>query len=61
VFTGVIELEKNKDGEDVAKVVNPRLDTMSREVFRHDDLRDLVRLERERNHFLCEWPFDHVK
>ena len=42
------------DGEQEAVVQDPRLDTVSREVFRHQDLADAVRLERVRDHFLCK-------
>nr|XP_057934406.1 DNA-directed RNA polymerases I and III subunit RPAC1 isoform X2 [Doryrhamphus excisus] len=48
---GVIHLE-DINGEKVAKVVNSRLDTCSREVLRHDDLKDLVKLGRVRDHFI---------
>ncbi|KAF7710415.1 DNA-directed RNA polymerases I and III subunit RPAC1 isoform X1 [Silurus meridionalis] len=48
---GVIELE-DVDGKQVAKVVNSRLDTCSREVLRHDDLKNLVKLGRVRDHFI---------
>ncbi|KAJ0066923.1 hypothetical protein NL108_004895, partial [Boleophthalmus pectinirostris] len=48
---GVIELEEH-NGEKVAKVVNSRLDTCSREVLRHDDLKNLVKLGRVRDHFI---------
>ncbi|XP_031435300.1 DNA-directed RNA polymerases I and III subunit RPAC1 [Clupea harengus] len=48
---GVIELE-NKDGKQFAKVVNSRKDTCSREVLRHDDLKNLVKLARVRDHFI---------
>lgn len=34
-------------------MVNSRLDTCSREVLRHDDLKSLVKLGRVRDHFLC--------
>lgn len=44
-------------GKKVAKVANARLDTFSRELFRHDDLKDLVRLARVRDHYICEYPF----
>lgn len=37
----------------MAKVVNSRLDTCSREVLRHDDLKNLVKLGRVRDHFIC--------
>uniref|UniRef100_A0A8C6T5S4 DNA-directed RNA polymerases I and III subunit RPAC1 n=1 Tax=Neogobius melanostomus TaxID=47308 RepID=A0A8C6T5S4_9GOBI len=48
---GVIELEEH-NGKKVAKVVNSRLDTCSREVLRHDDLKNLVKLGRIRDHFI---------
>ncbi|XP_066535874.1 DNA-directed RNA polymerases I and III subunit RPAC1 [Hoplias malabaricus] len=48
---GVIEIV-NIDGRQVAKVVNSRLDTCSREVLRHDDLKNLVKLGRVRDHFI---------
>ncbi|KAG5266644.1 hypothetical protein AALO_G00234540 [Alosa alosa] len=48
---GVIEVE-NKDGKQVAKVANSRQDTCSREVLRHDDLKNLVKLGRVRDHFI---------
>ncbi|KAF7663560.1 hypothetical protein LDENG_00207400, partial [Lucifuga dentata] len=48
---GVIDLE-NVDGTKVAKVVNSRLDTCSREVLRHDDLKNAVKLGRVRDHFI---------
>ncbi|RVE74277.1 hypothetical protein OJAV_G00020290 [Oryzias javanicus] len=48
---GVIDLE-DVQGKKVAKVVNSRLDTCSREVLRHEDLKDLVKLGRVRDHFI---------
>lgn len=33
---GVIKVTRDEDGEKVAKVVNPRRDTCSREVLRHE-------------------------
>ncbi|XP_019959086.1 DNA-directed RNA polymerases I and III subunit RPAC1 [Paralichthys olivaceus] len=48
---GVIDLEEIH-GRKVAKVVNSRLDTCSREVLRHDDLKNLVKLGRVRDHFI---------
>ncbi|XP_063047081.1 DNA-directed RNA polymerases I and III subunit RPAC1 [Engraulis encrasicolus] len=48
---GVIEVE-NKDGQQVARVANSRMDTCSREVLRHDDLKNLVKLGRVRDHFI---------
>ncbi|MBN3317826.1 RPAC1 protein, partial [Atractosteus spatula] len=49
---GVIEIE-SAGGKKFAKVANSRLDTCSREVFRHDDLKNIVKLGRVRNHFIC--------
>ncbi|KAF3842579.1 hypothetical protein F7725_024530 [Dissostichus mawsoni] len=48
---GVIDIE-NVNGTNVAKVVNSRLDTCSREVIRHDDLKNVVKLARLRDHFI---------
>ncbi|KAM4614933.1 DNA-directed RNA polymerases I and III subunit RPAC1 [Polymixia lowei] len=48
---GVIDLE-DINGKKVAKVVNSRLDTCSREVLRHDDLKNLVKIGRVRDHFI---------
>ena len=46
--TGVIEL--NSDGE--AYVKDARNDACSRNVFRHDDLKDCVELSKVRDHFI---------
>ncbi|KAM6323740.1 DNA-directed RNA polymerases I and III subunit RPAC1 isoform 2-T2 [Aegotheles albertisi] len=48
---GVIEVQNIK-GKKVARVANARLDTFSREVFRHEGLKSLVRLARVRNHYI---------
>ncbi|KAJ1914519.1 DNA-directed RNA polymerase core subunit rpc40 [Tieghemiomyces parasiticus] len=48
---GVIDIVE-EDGKRVAKVANPRRDTVSREVLRHDEFKDLVELKRVRNHFI---------
>ncbi|XP_060711617.1 DNA-directed RNA polymerases I and III subunit RPAC1 [Hemiscyllium ocellatum] len=48
---GVIEVH-TVNGRKFATVANPRLDTCSREIFRHDDLKNLVRLGRVRNHYI---------
>ncbi|XP_048733002.2 DNA-directed RNA polymerases I and III subunit RPAC1-like isoform X2 [Ostrea edulis] len=48
---GVIAIDK-VDGEKVARVANSRKDTCSREVFRHDELKDLVELKKIRDHFI---------
>lgn len=44
---GVIDIKNNK-----AVVVDPRRDTVSREVLRHPEFRDKVQLGRVRNHFI---------
>ncbi|KAI9362476.1 DNA-directed RNA polymerase [Zopfochytrium polystomum] len=49
---GVVEVFTNKDGQKEARVVNPRKDTVSREVLRHKEFEDKVRLSRIRDHFL---------
>ncbi|XP_066474611.1 DNA-directed RNA polymerases I and III subunit RPAC1 isoform X2 [Tiliqua scincoides] len=49
--SGVIEIQEIK-GKKVARVANARLDTFSREIFRHDDLKSLVRLARVRDHYI---------
>uniref|UniRef100_A0A674N5E2 DNA-directed RNA polymerases I and III subunit RPAC1 n=1 Tax=Takifugu rubripes TaxID=31033 RepID=A0A674N5E2_TAKRU len=54
-FRGVIDLE-DSNGKKVAKVANSRLDTCSREVLRHDDLKNVVKLGRHRDHFICTFP-----
>lgn len=46
---------KDSDDPNSPKIVvvkNARLDNSSREVLRHDDLRDLIRLRKHRNHFI---------
>ncbi|CAO3681626.1 unnamed protein product [Umbelopsis vinacea] len=48
---GVIDVVE-ENGEKVAKVVNPRKDTVSREVLRHKEFEDKVRLMRVRDHFI---------
>ncbi|XP_054456306.1 DNA-directed RNA polymerases I and III subunit RPAC1 [Anoplopoma fimbria] len=48
---GVIDIQ-DVNGKKVAKVVNSRLDTCSREVLRHDDLKNTVKLGRLRDHFI---------
>lgn len=49
---GVIVVENNQQGQPVARVVNARMDTCSRNVFREDDLKDGVELNRIRDHFI---------
>ncbi|XP_074166931.1 DNA-directed RNA polymerases I and III subunit RPAC1 [Sminthopsis crassicaudata] len=48
---GVIQVQDIK-GKKVATVANPRLDTFSREIFRHENLKKLVRLARVRDHYI---------
>lgn len=50
---GVIELVKTESGGKEAQVINPRYDSCSRNVERHEDLKDCVLMEREPNHFIC--------
>ncbi|KAF3200233.1 DNA-directed RNA polymerases I and III subunit RPAC1 [Orbilia oligospora] len=50
---GVAEVQKDKKtGEKTAVVVNPRKDTVSREVLRHDEFKGKVELGRIRDHFI---------
>ncbi|KAF8469557.1 DNA-directed RNA polymerase [Kalaharituber pfeilii] len=50
---GVIGLEKDAEtGHDKAVVVDPRRDTVSREVLRHDRFKGKVELGRVRDHFI---------
>uniref|UniRef100_A0AAQ4RGF3 DNA-directed RNA polymerases I and III subunit RPAC1 n=1 Tax=Gasterosteus aculeatus aculeatus TaxID=481459 RepID=A0AAQ4RGF3_GASAC len=48
---GVIDIQ-DVAGKKVAKVVDSRLDTCSREFLRHDDLKNAVKLARFRDHFI---------
>lgn len=48
---GVIAVD-DVNGKKVARVENARIDTCSREIFRHEDLKNLVRMERVRDHFI---------
>jgi len=49
---GVIKIKKGEDGVKRAYVANARKDTGMREVFRHDDLKNKVKLEKVRDHFI---------
>ncbi|XP_064402889.1 DNA-directed RNA polymerases I and III subunit RPAC1-like [Halichondria panicea] len=49
---GVIKVVTREDGKSCAEVVDPRKDTCSREVLRHEELKDCVRLSRVRDHFI---------
>ena len=51
---GVIEIEEDENGQPQCVVKNPRKDTVSREVLRHPEFKDLVQLTRIRDHFMCE-------
>ncbi|PIO23006.1 hypothetical protein AB205_0099900 [Aquarana catesbeiana] len=51
---GVIAVD-DVNGKKVASVENARIDTCSREIFRHEDLKNLVRMERVRDYFICEY------
>lgn len=48
---GVIEVD-NINGRKVARVANARVDSCNRNVLRHDQLKDCVRLSRVRDHFI---------
>ena len=49
---GVIEVVKNEDGKDEARVKDPMKDTVSRECLRYDEFKDKVKLGRVRDHFI---------
>ncbi|WVQ83088.1 hypothetical protein IAT38_005226 [Cryptococcus sp. DSM 104549] len=49
---GVVEIEKDGNGEDQVVIKNPRKDTVSREVLRHPEFSDKVELTRIRDHFM---------
>lgn len=49
---GVIELEPTDDGRKKAVVVNARLDSCSRNVYRYADLKEAVLLEKIKDHFI---------
>lgn len=49
---GVIKVNKDKNGDKIAYVVNPRKDTGTREIFRDEQLKDMVKLEKRRDHFI---------
>ena len=50
---GVAKVKADRRGVKHAEIVNPRLDTVSREVLRHDEFKDKIRLGRVRDHFIC--------
>jgi len=49
---GVIELEEGPGGTKQAAVVNQRIDSCSRNVYRYDDLRECVSLDKVKDHFI---------
>ncbi|KIO30473.1 hypothetical protein M407DRAFT_242213 [Tulasnella calospora MUT 4182] len=49
---GVIEVKDKSDGEKEVVVANPRLESMSREVYRHSEFDGMVELTRIRDFFL---------
>jgi len=49
---GVINIKIGSGGEQEAEIVNERIDSCSRNVFRHDDLKDCVLLDKIRDHFI---------
>jgi DNA-directed RNA polymerase I and III subunit RPAC1 len=53
---GVAQVTVDKKGVKHAEVINPRLDTVSREVLRHNEFKDKVKLGRVRDHFICKKP-----
>ncbi len=53
---GVISVDTT-NGIPTAVVLNPRLDTVSRECLRHPEFSDSVRLTRIYDHFICT-PFN---
>ncbi|KAG8931513.1 DNA-directed RNA polymerase core subunit rpc40 [Tulasnella sp. 418] len=49
---GVVEVRQKPNGEKEAAIVNPRKETMSREVYRHREFDGMVELTRIRDFFL---------
>jgi len=49
---GVIQLEPTPDGRKKAAVTDARNDMCSRNIFRHEDLKDAVTLEKRKDHFI---------
>lgn len=49
---GVIELEPTDHGRKKAVVTNARIDSCSRNVYRYDDLKDTVVLEKVKDHYI---------
>ena len=53
---GVIDVIEKPKGKRIAKVVNSRLDSGSRNVFRYPHLKDRVKMSLVKDHFICK-PF----
>jgi len=49
---GVIGLDKGSDGQAVAKVEEARMDSCSRNLYRHEDLKMAVDIEKVKDHFI---------
>lgn len=49
---GVMELDETEDGRKIVKVVSPRKDTCSRNVYRYEDLKDAVQMARVKDHVI---------
>ncbi|CAG2122153.1 unnamed protein product, partial [Medioppia subpectinata] len=49
---GVIDIVKKSNGKRVAKVVNSRIDSGGRNVFRYPHLKDKVKMSLIKNHFI---------
>ena len=49
---GVIGIEHDSHGKKVAKVLDPRYDSCSRNVFRYEDLKDSVKMARVKDHYI---------
>ncbi len=47
--------DDKKEGRKKAVVVNPRLDLCSRQIFMHEEFKDLVEVYKIRDHFICEF------
>jgi DNA-directed RNA polymerases I and III subunit RPAC1 len=50
---GVAQIRVDNTGMKRAEIVNSRLDTVSREVLRHEEFKEKVKLGRVRDHFIC--------
>jgi len=49
---GVIDIKKTKNKPDEAIVANARIDSCSRNVYRYDDLKECVALEKVKDHYI---------